>query len=124
MSSLFHRAHLLVLTDTAVNQRLPERDVLSIGMKTLADLNRQLACGCEHQRQRAAGGGTRGIVAQVIKDRQCKGGGFSGARLSATQDILAFDRRRNGLGLNRRRLGVFQLGESLLERSKQVHFLK
>jgi hypothetical protein len=70
-------------------------------LKVGEDLRGQFAGGRQHERPR----GAARLVDQPVQDRQQKRGGLAAAGLGAGQDVLAVERRRNRIGLNRRRPG-------------------
>ena len=97
-------AGLGVLRDAAKNHAAFQRQVFAIGAEIFVNLQGQLSGGGENQGVQAV----RSIPSamQPVQDGQGEGGCFASARLSATQQIPAFDHRREGLLLNRRGLRV------------------
>ena len=60
----------------------------------------------------------------VVEDRQRESGGLAGAGLSDADEIAARHQRRNGLRLDRRRLGVTFLGQGGHERRGEAEAVK
>jgi hypothetical protein len=70
---------------------------------------RQFAGRREDQRAHRMAGRRRAAAGQgqdALQDGQHEGGRLAGAGLGAAHDVLAADDERDGLGLDRRRLGV------------------
>ena len=99
-----HGCGLGALAHAAEHHGVADGGVLAQLGEALADLQSQLPGGGKHQRPHLAAG--RAAGRQQLQHGQGKGGGFAGSGLGAAQQVPALQHRRNGLGLNGRRLGV------------------
>ena len=108
------RLDLVVLTDAAIDGRMLQGELASVGREAVEDLHRQLTGRAEHDRTRqtalCALAGRLGLshfgTGQTMEDGQCEGAGLARAGLGTTEDITTFEGRRNRLCLNRSRFGV------------------
>ena len=82
--------------------------VLAELVEVLDDLRRQLARGGEDQ---GAGGAAR-LAEQPLQDRQHEGGGLAAARHGAGQHVAAVEAGRDGVALDRGRLGEAEVGDA------------
>ena len=80
--------------------------------EALGDLAREFARRAEHEHAGAAARRRARSVSEVVEDRQRESGGLAGAGLGDADEVAALHQRRDGLGLNRRRLGIAQLGQA------------
>ena len=85
--------------DAAEDRGRRERRVDGELLELLEDLRGELARGREDQRAR----GAALLLDQVMQDRKQKRRGLAAAGLRAGEQIAAFERGRNGVGLNGRR---------------------
>jgi hypothetical protein len=93
------RVLLRAVADAAEHRRAGHGRVHAEILQVLENLRGQFARGREHERAR----GAPGLVDQVVQNRQQKRRGLAAARLGAGKQIAACERRRNCVGLNRRR---------------------
>ena len=119
VDSARERLDLRVLADAAVDQRDRQRQAGSVGPEALGDLRRELAGGHEHQTPDGVGSRRPARAGQVLQDRQRERRRLAGPRARAAQQVVAFEQRRNGLRLDRRRLGVARVVHGTLEGGKQ-----
>ncbi len=92
------RVFLRTHADPAVDRGAGDRRVHGQIAKMLVDLRGQLARGREDERAR----GAALLADQSMEDRQHERCGLSTARHRRCQNILPCQRRRDGIGLNRR----------------------
>ena len=101
--------------------------VLAVFAHGFLNLRREFACRRQHQ---GADGlatelAARGLAfGQTVQQRQGKGGGFAGAGLCAGQQVVAREHERNGLGLDRRRLGIALFLHGLENGRSQLQFVE
>ena len=126
------RLHLVILAHTAVDHRMLERELESVGREALEDLHREFPRGAEHQRAGrpapdAPAGGT-GLAnlgsGQSMQNRQGEGTGLSGTGLGATKNVPACECGRNRLLLDRGRLGVALGGDRSEDGLAEPQFLE
>ena len=91
---MFLRSHADAAEDRGARQRRVDRHVLEV----FEDLRRQLARRREHQRARRAAR----LPDQLVQDGQQERGGLAAAGHRAGEQVLALERRRDGVGLDRR----------------------
>ncbi|MFO0637363.1 MAG: hypothetical protein U0168_31445 [Nannocystaceae bacterium] len=104
VDALGQLAQLRCLGDAAEDHRVPQIEVLAVGLEAGADLGRELARGREHQRaQHRVVAGAR---VDALQDRQGERGGLAGAGLGAADDVAAREHGADGLLLDRRGLAV------------------
>ena len=65
---------------------------------------------------RVVPGRLRGLCIRPLQNRQQERGGLAAARLGAGEQVAAFERRRNRVGLNRRRT----LESEVFDAAKQI----
>ena len=90
--------YLRIDVDTAIDHGGTQRKVLAVVAHAFFNLRGKLARRREYQRADGVAGGRRARVLvrrQHLQNRQCKAGGFAGAGLRATHDVLACQHRRN-----------------------------
>ncbi len=113
---------LLVVIDTAVDQRGAQAGVAADGLGVLFDLDRQLAGGRDHQGARVAvlalGHGRGGEEAIHHGDQE--GAGLAGARLGLAGDVAAGEGHWQGQRLDRRAAGEASLVEALLQQRMKI----
>jgi hypothetical protein len=114
------RLHLFALANTAIHERLPERDVFAIVCETRADLHGQFASWGQNERQRTSRPRFGFFSSQDIQNRQGECGCLARPRLSASKHVVSLERRRGGLGLNWGGRLVTQFRQSALERFDQI----
>ena len=85
----------------------PQRRVVGQAQADVVDLLGQLARGRDDQRL----GRAAGQAEELVQDRQQEGGGLAGAGLGGGDEVAAGEDGGDGLGLNRRRLGVAHVAE-------------
>ncbi len=102
VQAFFQRQDLFALRHAAEDGRMSQMGMSAIGLETLADLNRQFACGGEDQRTdrldglvvsillTAVAGLRSRVLEKSLQRRQSEGGGFARARLGAAEHVLAF----------------------------------
>jgi hypothetical protein len=93
----------------AVDADRTQRHVLAVGDDAFMHLHRQFARRRQDQgayRMACRRGRTAGIFGQALEQRQGEAGGLAGAGLGAAHDVLAGHDDRDGLRLDRRRVGV------------------
>ena len=104
---MFLRSH----ADAAEHGRRSDRRVDRQIVEVFDDLRRQLPRRRQHERTRRPAR----LINQAVKNGQQKGGGFPAAGHRAGEQILAVERGRNGVGLNRRRARETEVFEALEE---------
>jgi hypothetical protein len=116
-----HRALFVVICATERKTQC-ERQVLAKDRRVGVHLHGELAS--RRQDQRARGGRARlhherRAVLEPMKQRDQKRSRLSGSSLGLTRDVLAFQRKRQSLALNRRALNEAGFGDSLLQSRRQ-----
>ena len=106
-----HRGDLGMLADPAEDDGGTHAEMASIGPEALADLEGELAGRGQHQNPRFLAPGGGASRCEKLQDRQRKGGSLAGAGLGDAEEVLALEELRDGLRLDRRRLGVSLLFE-------------
>ena len=83
---------------TVDRQHVHAFEVGGVPLERLADLQCELAGGCEHER-------LRDLLAEVetIEDGECEGGRLAGSRLGDAEHVTPLQQGRDGRGLDRRR---------------------
>ena len=103
--TFFDAADLGVHAHAAKNDGGAQFQVLAVGLHRLFHLGRQLAGGGEDQSPDAEAAefvlGSRAL-AEFVQHGQHEGRGFAGAGLSAAEQVMPFQHRRNSLRLNGR----------------------
>ena len=102
---------LVLEADAADQERHRELHMLRVFLEILGDLRGQFARGAEHEAARHAGPGT--ALGQMRDHRQGEGGGLAGPGLGDAEDVAAFQRMGNGLGLDRGGAEIARLGHGL-----------
>ena len=98
--------------DAAEDGRAVDRRVDGEVVQVLEDLRRELA----RRRETSARVVPRGLLDQLVEDRQQERGRLAAAGHGAGEDVAALERRRNGVGLDRGRPGeteVFEASEEV-----------
>ena len=105
-------ADLAVDRHAADGERDARTDMAAVGLEAVDDLRGQFARRAQHQH--AAGALLKALLAvgEMMEDRQREGGGLAGSGLCDADDVARGQHLRNGLGLDRRRVGVLFLYES------------
>ncbi len=107
-----HQLGVLVTEgDAADDQSHVELVVGAVAVEVLDDLGGELAGRLEDQRARHPCAGAP--ILQERQHRQGEGGGLAGAGLGDAEHVAAGEHMRDGLGLDRRRLGVAGRGDGL-----------
>ena len=108
-----HATHQQVLlvghAFAADHQRVRQFQILAVFDEIFRHLQRQFARRLQNQAARHTGAGAAAV--QNVQHRQSKSGGLAGAGLCATQHVAAHQHIRDGLFLDRRRVGVALLGD-------------
>ena len=86
-----------------------QRRVVGQGQQHVVDLLSQLARWSQNQRL----GDVMRLAEELMEDRQQEGGGLAGAGLGRGDEVAAGQHGGNGLGLDRRRLGVAHVAHRL-----------
>jgi hypothetical protein len=76
------------------------RQVAAVRVEAFADLQRQLARGCQHEHAGAATPAAAGL-GQTVEQGQRERGGLSGAGLRTAEQVVAAHHVRYGLDLDR-----------------------
>ena len=116
-----HRA-LLVVVRAAEREAERERQVLAEHLRVGVDLHRELARRRDDQRARRRRAGLRRerrVVLEPMKQRDQERGGLAGSRLRLAGDVLAVERQRQRLALDRRAVNEAGFGDSLLQSGRQ-----
>ncbi len=105
-------ADLTIDRHAADGERDARVDVAAIRLEALDDLGGEFARRAQHQH--AAGALFKPLLGlrEVIEDRQREGGGLAGSGLRDADDVACGQYLRDGLGLDRRGVGVLFLNES------------
>jgi hypothetical protein len=93
----------------AVDADRAQRHMLAVGDHALMHLHGQFAGRRQDQRAYRVArrrGRRRGVPGQALQQRQGEAGGLAGAGLRPAHDVLAGHDDGDGLGLDRRRVGV------------------
>ena len=109
------RAH----ADAAIDRRTDERRMHGERVEVIENLGRQLPRRGEDERTRD----TPRPIDQPVHDGQQEGRGLAAPGLSTGQQVTAGHRRRDGLGLNRRRADESELANPLLQARVEVQTL-
>ena len=104
------RANLTLHRRAAVDRHGDHAERLPVLVDGLGDLHRELARGHEYQRRGPLA--RRSIGCDEMQQRQRERGGLSGSRGGLGEHVVAFEQRRNGGALDRRRLFISERGES------------
>ena len=117
-------ANLAIDRHAADGERDARMDVAAVGLEAVDDLRGQLARRAEHQH--AAGALFEALLGlgEVIEDRQRERGGLAGSGLRDADHVACGQHLRNGLGLDRRGVGVLFLNESAGDRLGQAELEK
>ena len=124
MHALTQSTHLAVLVDAAVNERVPDFQMLAVGLETVADLDRQFSRRCEDQCVGAFGIGPFVLLRQFIQNRQRERGRFAGSGLSTSEDVLSLECGGDSLCLNRRRCFVVFARDRALDFGDELQLIK
>ena len=106
------RAHADTAEHGRGGDRRVRREIVHVGKH----LRRELARRRQDQRARRSAR----LAHQLMQDRQDKRRGLPGSRHRGGQQVAAFERRWNRVGLNRRRAAVSEVLESALERGMEL----
>ena len=98
--------------DTAVDACGRDRSMDGQVSEVRQNLRRQLTRWREHERA----GRTARPADEGVEDREEERGGLSASSHRRREDVAPFERRRNGVGLNRRRSTETELLETSFER--------
>ena len=95
-----------------------------VGFEALDDLGGQLARRAQHQH--AAGALFKPLLGlrEMIENRQRESGGLAGSGLRDADDVACGQHLRDGLGLDRRGVGILFLNESAGDRLGQAELEK
>jgi hypothetical protein len=85
----------------------------AVGLEAVGDLGGELTRRRQHEAARAATWRRPLLGGEPLQDRQREGGRLAGAGLGDAEQVAALQQRRDGLRLDRRRLGVALGGERL-----------
>ena len=99
------RVRLWLLAHATEDHGVAQLQVTAVSSEALADLDGQLA----RRRQDQVADGAfalRFLRMQLLQDRDSEGSRFTGTGLCAAEQIAPFDQVRNGLFLDRRRVGI------------------
>ena len=113
--------------DAAVSAQASYRDVLAVGLDRLVYLDGEFARRREHQdphrmaRWRRTWAGKR---KDALEKRQREGRRFTRSGLRTAHQILARENDRDGLRLNRRRVGVTLFSNGSQDFRRQAEFIK
>ena len=113
------RAHAHAAEDRGAGDRRVHGEVVEV----FENLRRQLARGREDQRARRARPRAR-LLHQAVENRQQERGGLAAARHGAGQQVAAFERRRNGVGLNGRRPGEAEVFDAAKQIGVELELTK
>ena len=108
---------LFVVICAAEREAQLERQVLAERRRVGVHLHRELARRRHDQcarRRRAGLRHERRVRLELMEQRQQEGRGLAGARLRLARDVLAVERKRQRLALNRRAVNEAGFGDSLL----------
>ena len=125
--AFFDFGDLRVHAHTAKNDGGGQLQVLAVGAHRFFHLRSELARGGEHQGPDARAAKfvlSAAAHAQLVQHGQHKGSGFAGAGLGATEQIMAVEHNRDGLGLNGRGGFVALLAHGFKDGRSQVQFFK
>ena len=100
------RLHLRALADAAEDHVAADAAARRVLRERGADLRRELARRCQHQRADRMPAAAALVREQRIEDRQREGRRLAGAGLRAAEHVAAREHVRNGLQLDRGRLRV------------------
>src|SRR5690606_14428958 len=109
-------ADLRLLANTAEHQCVTQRQMLSVYVEAVRDLDRQFTRGSQDQRARLAGYARKRPRRQAVQQGKRERGRLSRTRLGNTDDVAALEQRRNGPRLDRRGIDVALLGKRTLKR--------
>jgi hypothetical protein len=119
-----HRADLRVFSDAAEDEGFGKADVLAVGLEALRNLGGEFAGGGENEDTGGAAHGPLGVVVEGVEDGQRERCGFTGAGLRDSEEVLSFEKKGDGLGLDGRWRGVILLGKSTFEGSCEGKLLE
>lgn len=121
IDALAHGLDLRTFADAAVDESVADFEVLAVSLEAFADLGGEFAGGSEDED--ADGFATRvgWVFVEGVEDGNGKSGRFSGAGLSAADEVAPSEEEGNGLGLDRRGDGVILVAEGFLDGGSQRH---
>src|SRR6266550_1824100 len=107
----------MILRNTAKYNKTLKRQISSISLKAFLDLDCKLPCRCENQglnfpRLHSVCWMLESVLLHQLQNRDSECGCFSCSCLSATQQVSFLQYNRNGVLLNRGRLGIAFMGQS------------
>ena len=108
--------------DAAVNHRLAKADELAVGLKALADLDREFPRGGQHKSAGRSGDGGPAFGFELVQNRQGKRRRLAGAGLGGAEQIPAGQHMRNCLGLDRGGGGIILGPNRAFERFGELEF--
>ena len=118
LGAVAQRADLRIEADAAVDRDRPDRLLVAVRPDALLDLERELTGRGEDQgADQATALGPAGV--QALDHRQHEGRRLAGAGLGAGEEVAAGEDERDGLGLDRGRLGVALVGDRAKELGRQ-----
>ena len=112
----FHLGHL---AHAAENHGAAQGQILAVPLKVVLNLQRQFPGGRKHQGPDGFVG-TVGLFLEPLQNGDSKGRRFTGARLSAADEVPARQYRRNGGSLNGRRLHIAHVSHRPQQSGQQL----
>ena len=112
----FHLGHL---AHTAENYGTAQGQILAVPFKVVLNLQCQFPGGRKHQGPDGLVG-TVGLFLEPLQNGDGKGRRFTGARLSAADEVPARQHRRNGGSLNGRRLHIAHVSHRPQQSGQQL----
>jgi hypothetical protein len=109
---------LAMLINTTKDDGLTKANIFSVNAEAVGNLRREFSRGTEDETARARLGSLwkRGCGGEPLDDRECEGGGFSGAGLGAADQITAFQGGWNCGSLNGGGIGITLGNEGIQDR--------
>ena len=105
-------ADLTIDRHAADGERHARPHMPAVGLEAVDDLRGQFARRAQHQHAAGPLLEALSVVGEMMKDRQCEGRGLAGSGLGDADDITPGQHLRNGLGLDRGRVGVLFFDKS------------
>ena len=105
---------LAALTNPTENNGVAQIHVVAVSFDAGADLSSELAGWCKNQSARRATIRAGFLLGKQFEKRQRECSRLSGSRLGATDQIFSFEKVRDGLLLNRSRLGIAGVHDGIL----------
>ncbi|MNM92583.1 hypothetical protein D3C81_1049210 [compost metagenome] len=117
---------LVAHADAAVDAGAGDAQVLAVTTQAVMHLGSQFAGRCQDQRTRLARAVAHALRrgAQVLQQRQAERGGLAGTGLSAGQQVVTCQGKRDGLLLDRGRVFVALLGERAQQEGRKAQVFK